>query len=323
MSAATSSIHPSDACFKEAAHELNEIISLLSGLILGKENEIRLSLAAFLAQGHILIEDLPGMGKTTLASALAKVFDMPLKRVQLTSDLLPADLLGVHILDPATGVFKFKPGPVFTPLLLADEINRSTPKTQSALLEAMAERQITIDGKTYALPKPFLVMATQNPSAQLGTFQLPESQLDRFLIRLSMGYPDSHEEKKLLLGQKKPTLEIKSMKPLHSLDKLFQWMDLTSNIQVSMPVAEYAWRLLNRTRHHQLVSCGLSTRAGLGLIGLAKACALIEGRSFVLPEDIQKVFVVLAAHRLVVKPSQSATDVASQILSEVDAVFNT
>lgn len=287
---------------------LKAITDGISLVILGKHTQIKLSLACLLAGGHLLIEDLPGMGKTTLAHTLAQVLGLNFRRCQFTSDLLPADIIGVSIYDRAVSAFAFHPGPVFTNLLLADEINRATPKAQSALLEAMEEQQISVDGETHPLPKPFFVIATQNPKHHIGTFPLPESQLDRFLMRITLGYPDAASERALLKNQAGRGTHIK---PVCDANTLISLQQAALNIHVSDQLLDYLQDLILHTRTH--FTTGLSPRAGLGLRQCAQAWALLEGRDFVLPEDVQAVFASVIGHRL---PSENG-DIAKQILERV------
>lgn len=287
---------------------LNAIVSNTSQVILGKHTQVKLSLACLLAGGHLLIEDLPGMGKTTLAHTLAQVLGLNFRRSQFTSDLLPADIIGVSVYDRATSAFQFHPGPVFTNLLLADEINRATPKTQSALLEAMEEQQITIDGETHALPKPFFVIATQNPKHHIGTFPLPESQLDRFLMRITLGYPDAVSERALLKNQAGRGALIA---PACDINTLIALQQAVKNVHVSEQLLDYLQDLILYTRTQ--FSTGLSPRAGLGLRLCAQAWALLEGRDFVIPEDVQAVFASVVSHRL----AAESNDIAKQILENV------
>ena len=287
---------------------IKAIIDGVSQVILGKQTQVKLSLACLLADGHLLIEDLPGMGKTTLAHTLAQVLGLNFRRCQFTSDLLPADIIGVSIYDRAVSAFAFHPGPIFTNVLLADEINRATPKAQSALLEAMEEQQISVDGETHALPKPFFVIATQNPKHHIGTFPLPESQLDRFLMRITLGYPDAQSERALLKNQAGRGTPIKAVCNVKTLISLQQTV---KTIHVSSQLLDYLQDLILHTRTQ--FSTGLSPRAGLGLRQCAQAWALLEGRDFVLPEDVQAVFASVVTHRL----SSENNDVAKQILAQV------
>ena len=269
----------------------------LNTLILGKPRAVRLALTCLIARGHLLIEDVPGVGKTTLAHGLAAVLGLHYQRVQFTSDLLPADILGVNIYQRDTASFRFHQGPVFSQLLLADEINRASPKVQSALLEAMEERQVSIDGESHPLPVPFFVIATQNPSEQLGTFPLPESQLDRFLMRISLGYPAADAERALLLGQDRRSL-LEDMTPCLQGDGLLQLQQKAAGLTVTADLADYVLALLQATRQESSFMTGLSPRAGLALLAAARAWAMLEGRDHVLPEDVKAIFPAVAGHRL-------------------------
>ena len=273
------------------------VFSALNGIILGKEASLRLALTCLLARGHLLLEDLPGVGKTTLAHALAAVLGLDYQRIQFTSDLLPADILGISIFDRESGQFRFHPGPVFSQLVLADEINRATPKTQSALLEAMEEGQVTLEGATRRLPEPFFVIATQNPTYQIGTFPLPESQLDRFLMRLHLGYPDRTAERELLGGVSRREL-IRDQAALLSLEQLGELQAAVSRIHASPALLDYIQALLAATRDSGHYRSGLSPRAGLALLQAARAWALIDARDHVLPDDIQAVLPAVVGHRL-------------------------
>lgn len=295
----------------------DDIIAKTSEIILGKEQQIKLALACILAKGHLLIEDMPGMGKTTLAHSLAQVLGLQFKRVQFTSDLLPADVLGVSVYDRNTANFKFHPGPIFTNVLLADEINRATPKTQSALLEVMEEAQVTIDAVTYTLPQPFFVIATQNPSSQIGTFALPESQLDRFLMRISINYPDPASERRLLqsnggreqLAKLVPVIDAKQLQILQSA---------CQHIHVSDALLDYLQAILKYTRQSSQFNTGLSPRAGLSLRKCAQAWAMLDGRDHVIPEDIQAILPSVGGHRLVSSSTlTSSADNISQLLKSI------
>lgn len=276
---------------------LGALIDAANGIVLGKDRQIRLAIACLLAKGHLLIEDVPGVGKTTLAHALARLLGLHFQRIQFTSDLLPADILGVSIYDRDASRFHFHPGPVFAQLILADEINRATPKTQSALLEAMEEGQITADGETFPLPEPFFVVATQNPQSQIGTFPLPESQLDRFLMRISLGFPDRAAERALLLGEDRRGM-LAGKSAVIGGEAFMRMQSAASKVHVSDRLADYVQALLAATRETGVAGGGLSPRAGLGLLAAARAWALIEGREMVLPEDVQAVFPCVAAHRM-------------------------
>jgi MoxR-like ATPase len=266
--------------------------------VLGKPHEVRLAFVALLSDGHVLIEDLPGLGKTTLAHALAASLGLGFQRVQFTSDLLPSDIVGVSVYDAQARQFQFHPGPVFTQVLLADEINRAPPRTQSALLEAMAEHQVTIDGVTRALPDPFFVIATQNPVDLSGTYPLPDSQLDRFLLRLHLGYPPEDAERALLAGSDRRDL-IANSEAVLDPDRVRALRSAVNGVHASEALVGYVQRLLARSRHHPGVRVGLSPRAGIALLRAARAHALLLGRTHALPDDVQALFIQVAAHRLV------------------------
>jgi MoxR-like ATPase len=281
---------------------LQDVLRAADEVILGKRRELRLALACLLARGHLLIEDLPGLGKTTLAQALARLLGLAFSRIQFTSDLLPADILGLSIYEREQGAFRFVPGPVFSQMLLADEINRATPKTQSALLEAMEERQVTIDGETRRLPQPFFVIATQNPVHQVGTFPLPESQLDRFLLSLRLGYPDRASERALLAQGDQRHLLAEMPARCNALE--FQkHQAAVETLFVSPALLDYVQNLLEASRLSSRFHHGLSPRAGLGLLSVARAWAYLEGREAVLPDDIQAVLPGIACHRLLSRDS--------------------
>ena len=266
-------------------------------VLLGKSRAVKLALACILAKGHLLIEDLPGMGKTTLSQALASVLGMSYQRIQFTSDLLPGDILGTSVFDRNTGQFVFHPGPIFAELVLADEINRATPKSQSALLEAMEEGQVTIEGATRPLPEPFFVVATQNPVSSGGTFALPESQLDRFLMRLSLGYPAKAAEKALLLGDSRRDL-LARLQPQLDRAELAAIQQAVSAVRVSDALVDYVLRLVEATRTQPQFAWGLSPRASLALLAAARAWAFLDGRDYVIPEDVQAVLPSVVGHRL-------------------------
>lgn len=296
--------------------QLQAAFDALSGIVLGKDRQLRLAVACLLARGHLLIEDIPGVGKTTLALALSKVFGLHFQRVQFTSDLLPADILGVSIYEPATSAFRFHPGPIFAQVVLADEINRASPKTQSALLEAMEERQVTSEGVTRGLPQPFFVVATQNPSEQIGTFPLPESQLDRFLMRISLGYPPTQAERRLLMENERRDLLANSLAAIEP-EQLLALQQQVHAIRTSPALIDYLMALINATRQHPGLRQGLSPRAGLALRRCAQAWALLENHSGVIPEDVQAVFVAVAGHRLSAIESDRAIAIAEEILASV------
>jgi MoxR-like ATPase len=276
---------------------LDDIVLHASQIILGKDHEIRLALACLLARGHLLIEDQPGVGKTTLAHVLAQTLGLQYNRIQFTSDLLPADILGVSIFNKEQGAFHFQPGPIFAELILADEINRATPKAQSALLEAMEEHQVTIEGETRPLPNPFFVIATQNPTYQTGTFPLPESQLDRFLMRISLGYPDAKAERELLAGGDRRQM-LKTLQASINPGELTKIQSAVTNIHVSDALLDYVQALLDYSRQSPQIATGLSPRAGLALLHCAQAWALMLDRDHVLPEDVQMVLPYVVSHRL-------------------------
>ena len=277
--------------------DIQNVVSAIEGIILGKPEQIRLVVTCLLAQGHCLIEDLPGVGKTTLSQTIAQVFGLNFSRIQFTSDLLPADILGVSIFDAQQQVFNFHPGPVFSHFVLADEINRATPKTQSALLEAMEERQITVEGITHPLEAPFFVIGTQNPLDQSGTFPLPESQLDRFMMKIQLGYPDAKAERALLSGDN-PRDVMKNMPAVINVQKLRQIQQAVGNIHCSEALLDYVQRLIQTSRNSGLFLYGISPRAGLAIVRASKAWALMASRSHVEPGDVQSVFSSVSCHRL-------------------------
>ncbi|MBE0434385.1 MAG: MoxR family ATPase [Methylomicrobium sp.] len=299
----------------------NPIAPLLDSanrIILGKQHQIRLALCCLLARGHLLIEDIPGVGKTTLAHTLAKLLGLHYQRIQFTSDILPADIIGASIFDPEERSFKFHPGPIFNQMILADEINRSTPKAQSALLEAMEEQQVTVEGKTYRLPSPFFVIATQNPAHQIGTFPLPESQLDRFLMRIELGYPDRNAERELLSGQLRFHL-IENLQTELPPEQLKNIQKLVNTVHVSSALLDYLQNIITFTREFPDYPCGLSPRAGLSLLNAAKAWAFMDSRDAVLPEDVQAVLPAVAGHRLR-SASQDSGAVVAPILERVNVL---
>ncbi|MGZ8225895.1 MAG: AAA family ATPase [Methylococcaceae bacterium] len=278
-------------------NDIQQLLESANQIILGKPHKIHLAVCCLLARGHLLIEDIPGVGKTTLAHTLAKLLGLHYQRIQFTSDILPADILGASVFDAKNHEFKFHPGPVFNQMVLADEINRATPKAQSALLEAMEEHQVTIEGKTYPLPNPFFVIATQNPSHQIGTFPLPESQLDRFLMRIELGYPDHLAERALLKGENRHTL-IESLPVRLPPEKLQQLQQAVTEVFASNALLDYCQAIINFTRESSDYHCGLSPRGGLALLRAAKAWAFMDRRDAVIPEDIQAVLAAVAGHRL-------------------------
>ena len=301
---------------------IHKTLAAISEILLGKQHQVELALTCILARGHLLIEDLPGMGKTTLSQTLAAVFGLSYQRVQFTSDLLPADIIGVSIFNKNSSQFEFREGPVFSQLLLADEINRATPKTQSALLEAMEEKQVTVDGKSWPLPKPFFVIATQNPLEQMGTFPLPESQLDRFLMKISLGYPDAKVERELIKGKDRREM-IADLQQVVSVAELQSLQEKVINIHASDAVIDYIQRLVAYSRYDSKLGYGLSPRATLSLVQSSKAYALVKGRDHVIPEDVQMVLEPVAGHRL--QPQVDITGhqgigVVQEMLENVDVI---
>ena len=299
--------------------QINAVVAQINSIILGKTQQIRLAIACLLARGHLLIEDVPGVGKTTLAHAIATSLGLKFQRIQFTSDLLPADILGVSVFNRDSGGFEFHPGPIFTNVVLADEVNRATPRAQSALLEAMEENQVTTEGETRALSRPFFVIATQNPTNQIGTFPLPESQLDRFLMRLELGYPDAEAERALLNGSDRRDL-LSALPPQLDAAKLTALQREVQQVHASPALLDYLQALVLHTRRANEFEHGLSPRAALALLHAARAWAYMEGRGHVLPEDLQTVLPAVVAHRL--HPTgrlsgASQTDLADRLLQQV------
>jgi MoxR-like ATPase len=295
---------------------LDAALAQVNSVLLGKPRQVKLAFTCLVAGGHLLLEDVPGVGKTTLAHALAATFDLDFQRIQFTSDLLPSDIIGVSVYERESATFRFHPGPIFTRLLLADEINRATPKTQSALLEAMAEGQATVDGTTHILPQPFFVVATQNPLDLAGTFPLPDSQLDRFMLRLSLDYPDAAAERALLSGSDRRDL-IAQLQPQLDLASLAELHEQAQTVTVSSALLDYLQALLAASRKHGDVRVGLSPRAGLALLAAARAWALLSGRAYVIPEDVQALFVPVAAHRLIPGKGGHREAIARALLADV------
>jgi MoxR-like ATPase len=295
---------------------LESVIAALEGVVLGKPRELRLALCCLLCRGHLLIEDLPGLCKTTLAQALARVTGLDMQRLQFTSDLLPADVLGVSVFDPREARFTFHPGPVFHGLLVADEINRATPKAQSALLEAMEEGRVTVEGETRLLPDPFFVIATQNPQEQAGTFPLPESQLDRFLMRISLGYPAAAAEREILRGHA-GRVKLAALPALLDAERLLDWQARLKGIHVAEALLDYVQALAAASREHPELAWGLSTRGVLALLEASRGWALLEGRDHVLPEDVQAVWVPVVSHRLSSGRREEGEALARHLLSRV------
>ena len=298
------------------AEQIHQAVSVLNGILLGKNEQVRLAMCSVLARGHLLIEDIPGMGKTTLSHALAATLGLTYNRIQFTSDLLPADLLGFSLYDKEAGDLIFHPGPIFAQVILADEINRASPRTQSALLEAMEEHQVSIEGETRPLPEPFFVIATQNPLDQGGTFPLPESQLDRFLMRLQLGYPDRRAERELLMGRDRRELTA-ALEPILAPEPLTRLQAAVNEVSASDALLDYIQRILAYSREIPGVLYGLSPRAGLGLLRASRAWALMEGRDHVLPEDLQAILPSVVEHRLVDSHHNRQELLSQQILREV------
>ncbi|WP_372966078.1 AAA family ATPase [Marinobacter sp.] len=299
--------------------KLDNVVTALNTILLGKETQIRLALCGLLARGHLLIEDIPGMGKTTLSHALAKIMGLSYQRIQFTNDLLPADVLGYSMYDKQAGSLVFHRGPIFAQIVLADEINRASPRTQSALLEAMEERQVSIEGETRPLPSPFFVIATQNPIEQGGTFPLPESQLDRFLMRLKLGYPDPKAERELLEGEDRKSLTDR-MEAILPQAELEAAQAAAEKVTTSPALLDYLQRLLEQSRRMPGLMYGLSPRAGLGLLRAAKAWAFMAGRDHVLPDDLQAVFPSVAEHRLEQGETGKSTERVRHLLTSVSVL---
>lgn len=295
---------------------VSQLQRAIARIIFGKEEAIQLALVTLLARGHLLIEDVPGVGKTTLAQALAKSFHCSFQRVQFTSDLLPSDVLGVSVYNPETREFEFRPGPIFANVVLADEINRTTPRTQSALLEAMNEAQVTVDGKTLPLKRPFLVIATQNPVEHHGTYPLPESQLDRFLIRIKMGYP-SHETEKEILRRRTSEDPLDSLEPVADIEDVLAMQEAVTRVKVDASLHDYALDIVNRTRQTDLLALGVSPRGTLMLQRAAQARAYLDGRDFCMPDDFKQLAVAVFAHRVVASSRHASLQKKSETTESV------
>jgi len=308
---------PTGAATSIKGSQITQLIDQVSTIIVGKREQVTLSVICLLASGHLLIEDVPGVGKTTLSQALSRCLGLSFSRIQFTSDLLPSDLIGVSVYERQKETFVFHPGPVFAQVLLADEINRAGPRTQSALLEAMEERQVSVEGETRPLPSPFFVIATQNPSEQLGTHPLPESQLDRFAMRLSLGYPDPAAERALLIGEDRRTALL-ALKPVMPPEAWQQWQARVDQIHVADSLLDYLQTLITAPRDGRWFALGLSPRAGMSLLKLARARAMVLGRNHVSPEDIQVLWVPAVAHRLLSLP-QSGRSAAAQARALLEA----
>src|SRR5579871_1864379 len=324
MSQRESMVAPPAAFSPLILRGLAELEAALGAAIRGKAEVVRLSLVCLLARGHLLIEDVPGVGKTTLAQALARSVSCRFHRLQFTSDMLPSDVLGVTIYNAHSEVFEFKPGPIFSNFLLADEINRTTPKTQSALLEAMNESQVTIDGRCHSLPRPFMVIATQNPVEHHGTYPLPESQLDRFLMRIKMGYP-SHETERQILRSRATDDPVTSLEPIATITDVLQMQESVTQVRVDESLVTYALEIVKRTRKHEKLTLGVSPRGSQMLYRAAQAMAFLDGRSFCVPEDIKPLAVPVFAHRVAIhgmnssglKKSVRAEEVIQEIVDSV------
>ncbi len=297
------------------ADTMRRVAEAIETVIVGKREAIDMALTAFLAGGHVLIEDIPGVGKTTLAKALARALGLVFKRVQFTPDLLPADITGTTIFNQKTAQFEFREGPVFAHIVLADEINRATPKTQSSLLECMEEQQVTTDGITYALPHPFFVIATENHIESHGTYPLPEAQLDRFLLRLSLGYPDAAEESRILAQQTRQR-PLDSLLPVTSRDEILRLQDAARSVFVAPALRDYIVALVGATRTHPQAALGASPRGSLGLLHAAQAYAAVSGRTYVLPDDIKRLAAPVLAHRLILRPESRVRRVTGQAIIE-------
>ena len=302
------------------SHVVSQLQRSIARAIFGKEDVIQLALITLLARGHLLIEDVPGVGKTTLAQAIARSFHCTFQRIQFTSDLLPSDVLGVSVYNPESRDFEFRSGPIFANVVLADEINRTTPRTQSALLEAMNEAQVTVDGRTLPLPQPFLVIATQNPVEHHGTYPLPESQLDRFLMRVKMGYP-SHETERAILRSRSSDDPISALEPIADVSDVIAMQETVARIKVDASLIDYALEIVNRTRHSDQLALGVSPRGSLMLQRAAQARAFLENRDFCLPDDFKQLAVPVFAHRVVASARhaslQKKTETTEIVLREI------
>lgn len=282
-----------------AVEKINRLQAAIETVIKGKPEAVRLAIVTLIAQGHLLVEDVPGVGKTTLSHALARAIDCTFQRIQFTSDLLPSDVVGLSVFNQHKSVFEWKPGPIFANVVLADEINRTTPKTQSALLEAMAEGQVTAEGRTHPLPVPFIVVATQNPIEHHGTYPLPESQLDRFMLRVRIGYPNAENEKQILRDREKVN-PLNNLYPVMTGEDILELQDAVTNIHVDESVVDYLMRIVNATRSNEMLDLGVSPRATLALFRAAQALALTEGRSYCVPDDVKQLVLPTFAHRVTV-----------------------
>ena len=306
---------------KEIVTTLNDIVSNVERVIIGKREAIEFALCSFLCKGHVLIEDMPGVGKTSLVSAIAKSFDLLFRRIQFTPDILPSDITGFSMYNQKTGEFEYKPGAIMAQIILADEINRTSPKTQSSLLEVMEENQVTVDGRTYNVPRPFIVFATQNPIEYLGTYPLPEAQLDRFFMRISLGYPSAEDESRML-DRFKDDNPLKTLSSVADAETLTYIQDCVPKIHIDQSINEYVVSIVRKTREHPDVALGGSPRATLCLSSAAQAWALYNGRDYVLPDDVVKMAVPVIEHRLILRQEArfrrlTAQDVVRSIVSEI------
>lgn len=296
---------------------INAVVEEIAKVVRGKEEEIRRAVVCLLAGGHLLIEDIPGVGKTTLALALSRSMSLSFARIQFTSDLLPSDITGSSVFDQSKREFVFKPGPIFNNIVLADEINRATPKTQSALLEAMAERQVTVDGKTYPLPEPFFVIATQNPLEHYGTYPLPESQMDRFMVKLSLGYPDRETEKEIVMGTN-PLERVNLIREVANAQEILNATQEVKKVYVSPEIAEMVVDLVSQTRSDPNIILGISTRGAIHLVQCARALAYSKERDFVVPEDVLEMAVPVLSHRIIVREGVDKEEAIKSILQRIE-----
>ena len=296
--------------------QISALIDNVERVIYGKRDVIELCVAGLLAQGHILIEDVPGIGKTTLAHALAKSIDCSFARIQFTSDLLPSDIIGVSVLDESSKHFQFRPGPIFSNVVLADEINRTTPKTQSALLEAMNERRVSVDNVTYSLPRPFIVLATQNPVEYEGTYPLPESQLDRFSLRLRVGYPGKDDEVRIL-NKKNGAYPIERLEPVLEAEEVIELQDRVREVKVDDTLVDYIMAIVQETRQRDDIDLGVSPRGTMSFHTTAQACALVDGRDYVTPDDIKALAVAVLSHRIILKSQRATTGTTTEAAEKV------
>jgi len=314
---------PSDGKSPPTAHEAHALIDAIGTVVRGNPEAVRMLVATVLARGHILLEDVPGVGKTTLARAAARVFGCTFSRVQFTADMLPSDVIGVQVLDPRTGALSFKQGFLFAHIVLADEINRASPKTQSALLEAMSDRQVSVDDRSIPLPAPFSVIATQNPIEHHGAYPLPESQLDRFLVRVSLGYPPADDERDLIVSRRGADQKVEELPVLLDPARLLALQSAVDDVTVSVPVASYLQTLVAMTRSRHDVTLGCSTRGALAWAALARAHAFLEGRAFVIPDDVKALAGHVLSHRVIVRGVAEGVAARAAALAVVDDIVHT